>query len=1039
MLLRIVLLLILLPYNAEAQSITREVIEKIPFRSIGPAFMTGRISDIVKDPTHPCTWYVGVASGNVWKTANCGSTWDPIFDHYGSYSIGCLALDVEQPTTLWLGTGENQSQRSVGWGDGVYKSLDGGKNWTHMGLKQSEHIGKIIIHPKNSNIVYVAAQGPLWKDGGDRGLFRTMDGGNSWEKILDISKYTGITDIALHPDNPEVIYAASYQRRRHVGILVAGGPESRIYKSMDGGNHWSILKSGLPGGDLGRIALAVSPQKKQVVYALIAASKEKGGFYRSSDYGETWKKMSDYMVVDPQYYGEIYPDPHQFDRVYAVDVMIHYTMDGGRSFHKLNSQYKHVDNHSIVFDPLDPAYLMVGSDGGIYESWDLGETWKYHSNLPITQFYRVGVDQAIPFYNIYGGTQDNSTLYGPVETLSRHGISNREWKVALGGDGFQARIDPRDPNIVYCQYQYAGIVRYNKKTGEKIDIQPQPLPNDEALRWHWDAPLIISPHDPDRIYFAAQKVFRSDSKGDSWKLISPDLSKNSDRNQIEIMDQVWAPEAIWKNVFTSPYGTIVSMTESPLQEGLLFVGTDDGVLQISEDGGMHWKKMTHFPDVPDGTYVADLFSSQHDQQRVYAVFNNHKNWDYTPYILRSDDLGKTWINISGTIPEGNVGWTIYEDPEEENLLFLGTEYGLFCSIDMGNTWIQMKGKLPVIAIRDLEIHHREKDLIAASFGRGFYLLDDLTPLRDLAKQPLANRHLFPIDTARIFIRKRDLGGSEKGTFGHAFYRAPNPLFGAVFHIHLTDLPSSLKKIRLENQPKYYPSWKELEIEDRELPGELFCHITNKQKVVAQIPLVYKNGYQRISWDLRHQILLENGKIRTGPMVMPGNFEAEIVLLTNGKLEPLSKPQAFSAKLLHQQSIPSDYAEFFVQVEKDYILASNLDEKREKLLEKIKAKTKQILANPQAQEILPVLEKLRIRLMELEEELKGDITKIKRSENVLPGILTRLQRIRGSHWQSLEITETQRRSLEICRKQLKLAQNRYNQIDQEMDLLPIDGK
>lgn len=650
-------------------------------RNIGPAFMSGRIADIVKNPHNPSTWYVATASGGVWKTVNNATTWTPIFDRYDSYTAGAIAIDPINPNVLWLGTGENASQRSAGYGDGVYKSVDAGKSWKNVGLKKSEHIGKILIDPRNTDVVYVAAQGPLWAPGGDRGLYKTVDGGKTWELALEISENTGITDMAFDPRNPDVIYAASYQRRRHVGILVAGGPESAIYKTEDGGKSWRKLNRGLPGGDAGRIALAVSPQQPDIVYAQIALEDRKGGFYKSTDKGESWSKQNDYIVVDPQYYGEIYADPHHFDRVYSMDVVIQVTDDGGKNFRGLNTRNKHVDNHELIFDPHDPDYLLVGCDGGIYESWDQGDSWKFVSNLPLTQFYRVGIDNATPFYNVYGGTQDNSTLGGPSRTNNIHGIRNSDWFITRGGDGFQTRVDPEDPNILYSMSQYAGIVRYDKRSGEGVDIQPQPQPGDDALRWHWDAPLIISPHAPQRLYFAAQRLFRSDDRGNSWTPVSDDLSRNIDRNQVEVMGRIWGPEAVWKNVFTSPLSTVVSLAESKLEEGLIVVGTDDGLLQITEDGGKNWRKIDRFPGVPDQTYVSDLFLSQHDRNTIYALFNNHKNGDFEPYALKSTDLGKNWTTISSSLPERHITWTIVEDHVDPNLLFLGTEFGLFFSLD----------------------------------------------------------------------------------------------------------------------------------------------------------------------------------------------------------------------------------------------------------------------------------------------------------------------------------------------------------------------
>jgi len=420
----------------------------LELRGIGPAFMSGRISDVVKDPTDGATWYVAVSSGGVWKTVNSGTTWKPIFDHYGSYSIGCVTVDPRNPSVVWVGTGEANSQRSVGYGDGVYKSLDGGENFTRVGLEASEHIARIVIDPRDSNVVYAAAEGPLWAPGGDRGLYRTTDGGTTWDRVLEVSENTGISDVVMDPRDPDLLYAAAYQRRRRVWTLVAGGPESAIYKSTDGGNSWRKLEKGIPTGHKGRIGLAISPQDPDVVYATIAAEGDQSGFFRSLNRGETWQRMSDYIAVDPQYYQRIFPDPHHADRVYAMDVWMHVTNDAGRTFERMGSDNRHVDNHVLLFDDDNPNYLMVGGDGGLYESWDRGESWRFVSNLPVTQFYRVGVDNSEPFYFIYGGTQDNSTQGGPSQTLSRHGITNRDWFVTVGGDGYQTRVDPDNPDIL---------------------------------------------------------------------------------------------------------------------------------------------------------------------------------------------------------------------------------------------------------------------------------------------------------------------------------------------------------------------------------------------------------------------------------------------------------------------------------------------------------------------------------------------------------------------------------------------------------------
>ncbi len=450
-----------------------ELVSGLSLRGIGPALMSGRISDIAIDPVKRSTWYVAVASGNVWKTKNAGTTWEPIFDSYGSYSIGCIAVDPNNRHVIWVGTGENNSQRSVGYGDGVYKSLDGGKKFVNVGLENSEHIGKILIDPRNSDVVYVAAQGPLWSAGGDRGLYKTTDGGKTWTLVLEIDENTGVSEVHFDPRNPDILYAAAYQRRRHVWTLIDGGPESGIYKSTDAGANWKKINNGLPEGDRGRIGLAVSPINPDVVYAIVEAARDGSGFYRSEDGGENWTKKCDYVAVSPQYYQEIFADLHVFDRIYSMDVRTMVSDDGGKNFTRLGREWKHVDDHALALDPDDPDHLIIGSDGGLYETWDRGESWDYTANLPITQFYKLAVDNDVPFYNVYGGTQDNATQGGPSRTNNIHGIRNSDWYVTVGGDGFDPAIDPENPNIIYSQWQYGGLIRYDRKTGERIIIKPR--------------------------------------------------------------------------------------------------------------------------------------------------------------------------------------------------------------------------------------------------------------------------------------------------------------------------------------------------------------------------------------------------------------------------------------------------------------------------------------------------------------------------------------------------------------------------------------
>ncbi|MDL1892724.1 glycosyl hydrolase, partial [Sphingobacteriales bacterium CHB3] len=594
--------------------------EGLKFRSIGPALTSGRIGDIAVNSNNTSEWYIAVASGGVWKTINAGTTFEPIFDGEGSYSIGCVTIDPNNPFVIWVGTGENNSQRSVSYGDGVYRSDDGGKSWKNMGLKKSEHIGKIIVDPRSSNIVYVAAQGPLWGPGGDRGLFKTTNGGTTWDSILYVSKHTGVSDIVMDPRNPDVLYAAAYQRRRHVFTLINGGPESAIYKSEDAGKSWRKLAGGLPTGDVGRIGLAISAVNPDVLYAIIELPNRKGGFYRSTNRGASWEKRSDYISGSPQYYNELFCDPKDVDRVYSMDVFLKVTNDGGKTFSNLGGSNRHVDDHAFWINPINTNHYIVGGDGGIYESFDRAATWNFKPNLPVTQFYRVEVDNSKPFYYVYGGTQDNFTLGGPSRTISSSGLVNSDWFVTTSGDGFFTRIDPEDPNIVYSESQYGVLVRFDRRTGEQVGIQPKEEKGDPALRWNWDSPLIISPHKHTRLYFAAQRVFRSDDRGDSWTPVSGDLTRQLDRNSLPVMDRIWSIDAVAKNSSTSQFGNIVSLSESPKREGLIYAGTDDGLIQVTENGGTTWRKIEKFPGVAEMAYVSRIEASLHDANTVYAAF-----------------------------------------------------------------------------------------------------------------------------------------------------------------------------------------------------------------------------------------------------------------------------------------------------------------------------------------------------------------------------------------------------------------------------------
>ena len=1020
----------------EETGLSADTFSGLAFRGIGPALMSGRISDIAIDPTHRATWYVGVACGNVWKTVNAGTTWTPIFDHHGSYSIGCVTLDSSNPLVVWVGTGENNSQRSVGYGDGVYKSLDGGGSWEKVGLESSAHIGRILIDPRDTDTVYVAAQGPLWSPGGERGLYKTVDGGATWEPVLEISENTGVTDVVMDPRDPDVLYAASWQRRRHVGMLLCGGPESTIHKSTDAGATWRKIAKGLPSGDLGRIGLAISPIDPDVLYATVEATGDESGFYRSANRGEKWERRSDYYNNSGQYYGEVYADPHVFDRVYAMDTRLHVTEDGGRTFRSLSKDTKHVDNHAIVFDPDDPDHLLIGCDGGLYETWDRGQTYRYVANLPITQYYRVGLDEDFPFYNVYGGTQDNASQGGPSRTNSRHGIRNSDWYVTQGGDGFQTRVDPEDPNIVYSQYQYAGIVRYDRRSGERVDLQPQPEPGEPAVKWHWNSPLIISPHSHTRLYFAGDRLFRSDDRGAPWEQISPNLSRGIDRNELEIMGRLWSVDAVNRNDSSSYFGTIVSLDESPLVEGLIYVGTDDGLVQVTEDGGGSWREIGAFPDVPELAYSSDVLASRHDPDTVFAAFENHKRGDFRPYLLKSTDRGRTWSSIAGDLPEDHPVWCIVQDHVRPELLFASTEFGVFFTVDGGAEWVRLKGGIPTIAVRDLEIQRRENDLVCASFGRGFYILDDYSPLRDVTLELLEREaELFPVEKTWWYLEAGPLGGSEKGSQGDAFFTAPNPPYGAVFTYHLKEGLKTREKVRQEREAKLaeegesvpFPSWDDLRAEDREEEPAIVLTISDEDgNTVRRITGPTGAGMHRVAWDLRYPAFqpasLGGGEGRrrspSGPLTVPGTYTVTLAKRVDGVLTTIAEPRTFETVPLGLVSLPASDREEVLAFQRKLgslqraalgagrVITDSLGELAlaRRALDDTPGIDPALASTAQA---------LEQRLLDLQEALTGERTRSRRGEPVPPSVQRRIGRATNCFNATSAPTATQRRAYEIA--------------------------
>ncbi len=1042
--------------NTDSYFLNSGTLGSLKFRSIGPAMISGRIVDLAVNPENHSEYYIAVASGGVWKTIDGGITFSPIFDGQSSYSIGCVSIDPNNPNVVWVGTGENNSQRSVSWGDGVYKSLDGGKSWKNMGLKKSEHIGKIIIDPNNSDIVYVAAQGPLWGPGGDRGLYKTTDGGKSWNKVLDISENTGVSDIAIDPRNTQVIYATSYQRRRHVYTLINGGPESTIYKSEDGGNSWRKIEKGLPGGDKGRIGIAISPANPDILYAIVEAAEGKGGIFRSKNRGESWQKMSSYVSSSPQYYQELIADPKDENCFYSMDTYARYTLDGGKSFTKFSYRSKHVDDHALWIDPANTNHLLDGCDGGLYESFDRGKTWDYKANLPLSQFYRVAVDNDLPFYNVYGGTQDNNSVGGPSRTIKTHGIVNSDWFITNGGDGFESQVDPVGPNTVYAQAQYGWLVRYNKATGERIGIKPVEPDNGEAYRWNWDAPLLISPHKHTRLFFAANKLFMSDDRGNSWKVISPDLTRQLNRNELKVMGKIQSPEAVAKNASTSIYGNIVALDESPKKEGLLYVGTDDGLIQISEDLGQNWTKISQVSGVPEMTYVSCIRASLYDENVVYASFDNHKNNDFKAYIFKSTDKGRNWTSIAGNLPEGEIVWSIIQDHEKPELLFIGTEHGIWFTIDEGKHWTKLTAGLPGVAIKDIDIQRRENDLVLASYGRGFYILDDYSPLRELEKVQKKEDHIFKIRPALMYNPSSPFGWRKKGHFGDNFYTADNPPVGSVITYYVAEGMQTPKQKRKKEEAEKakkkeditYPSFEELAKEDKApKPYLLFTIKDDKGNTVRKLKAPASAGIKRIVWDFRYPAtnpIRRGGRGNNfaneggGLPVLPGTYSVEMAKVNGSEITPIGNKQTFVVRSLYNQRLAADTATHRLQqqmMELNRVFARLTQE----LSDKRKGINLMILAielSPGGNaEMLKEAMWIQARLDSIHTLIYGDESRAKRNAPTAPGLQSRLSNAIYNSWNTHEPpTQTQIENFRIVQKHFAMLEKDMLNIDDRIKLL-----
>lgn len=906
----------------------------LAFRNIGPAFTSGRIADIAIHPTNRHVWYVAVGSGGVWKTENSGTTWTPVFDKQSVYSIGCVTIDPNNPNRVWVGTGENVSGRHVAFGDGIYLSEDGGTSWKNMGLPKSEHIGKIIVHPSNSDILMVAVQGPLWSKGGDRGFYLTEDGGKTWKKTLGDEEWVGVNDIAIDPRNPDIVYASTWQRHRTVAALLDGGPGSGIHQSTDGGKTWNELKKGLPKGIKGKIGLAISPQNPDYVYAAVETVRRQGGIYLSTDKGASWKKMSDVVsgATGPHYYQELYASPHDFGTIYLVDVYMQVSTDHGKTFSLLPTETIHSDSHSLNFLPGEPDYLLIGTDGGIYETVDGAKNWRYIKNLPVTQYYKVAVDDAKPFYNVYGGTQDNGSHGGPSRTDDRSGIRNAHWSRVLGGDGHQSAVEPGNPNIGYAESQQGYMNRLDRITGESVFIQPQPRVGEPEERFNWDAPILPSQHVASTIYFASHRVWKSTDRGDSWTAISGDLTKGKDRITEPIMGRTQSWDHAWDLYAMSEFSSITSLGESPKNPNVLYAGTDDGLLQSTTDGGKTWNALDvgKIKGVPENAFVNDVRADLFDEATVYAALDNHKSGDFKPYLIKSTNYGKSWNLITGNLPEVGMVWRLVQDHVNKDLLFLAHEFGVYFTVDGGNEWIKLTGGVPTISFRDITIQRRENDLVGATFGRGFFILDDYTPLRSLNASLLAKEaHLFDPRDGNWYVPR-----NTTTYMGDDYYSAPNPEYGVTFTYFLRDSLATLKEQRQAKEKSLgesaipFPGWEALEKEMREKSPKLVLDIfDDKGAFVQRVEAKPKKGLHRITWNMRtaSQDIInpeqERGRSRSS-MARPGKYTAQLIKLVDGVTIKLGEPVEFELKPLYEGALPRKSDEEVLAFEDELTAFSN---------------------------------------------------------------------------------------------------------------------
>ena len=736
------------------------------FRSIGPASMSGRISDLAVYEANPAIFYVATAHGGVWKTTNNGTTFEAQFQDQGLMSIGDVTVSQSNPDLVWIGTGESNNRQSTSWGDGVYKSTDGGKTWTAMGLRASRHINRIVIDGRDNDNVWVAATGPLWGPGGDRGVYKTSDGGATWKHVLKVDDDTGANDLVIDPTDSKVLYASTYQRRRTACCMNGGGPGSGIWKSTDGGDTWTKLKGGVLDNPMGRIALDVYRRRPNILYALIEGPAQPGGgrgagggggggrgqqalnpndptgLYRSDDGGGTWRKVNN-ANPRPMYFSKVRIDPNDPEVIYLGGVDLHQSLDGGKTMNTQAASRIHSDHHAIWINPMNSDHLIIGNDGGLAYSYDKAKRWVFVPNLPVGLFYHLSYDMATP-YNICGGMQDNYSWCGPSAVRGAAGIANHHWTTIQGGDGFVVLQDPTDYRIAFSESQDGNMVRVDRVTGETMSVRPTPAPGEPPLRWHWDTPLVQSPHDPKVIFAAANKVFRSADRGHSWVAVSGDLTSGANRDDIVTMGVKGSEIRFSRNDGIQAWPAIVSFAESPKRAGLYYAGTDDGNLQVSRDAGKTWTKVfDKLQGAPNGVFVSEVVPSRFVEGTVYATLDGHRQNDYETYIYASTDFGATWNPLKGNL-KGEVARTLTEDVKNPDILYLGTETGLFVSLDRGRNWQRVTANLPTVRIDEIVLHPRDNAMLLATHGRAIWVLDHLEPIQEYAAamQTTADARLF---------------------------------------------------------------------------------------------------------------------------------------------------------------------------------------------------------------------------------------------------------------------------------------------------------